>query len=419
MKIGKIKIISVVGIIAMFSTFAGFEFYAGAQNNYELTSLREGTAKVLEETVEDSESAETTQAETATVTGQEEEITATSFKQETPSLAGTLIIADVTDYVNIRSEANEESDILGKLYDKSVGTYVEENGEWIQVESGSVKGYVKAEYVLTGEEARKRADEVGTRLAEVTTTSLKVRKEATTDSDVLGLIPDGDILSVKEELDGWIKVSIEEGEGYVSTDYLNVYTENVKAESVEEERIRLEKEETERRKAEEAANKALQERESAKKAAEKATAKKPTIQALSIASKKQESVASSSLADQQAPTGNASLGQQIASYGLQFVGNPYVFGGTSLTDGTDCSGFVKSVYAHFGISLPRTSGEQGSSGRNVGSIGNAQPGDLVWYSGHIAIYIGNGNVVHASNEKEGIKVSNAAYRNVLGVRRIV
>ena len=275
MKIGKIKIISVVGIIAMFSTFAGFQFYAGAQNNYELASLREGTAKVLEETVEDSESAETTQAETATVTGQEEEIAAASFKQETPSLAGTLIIADVTDYVNIRSEANEESDILGKLYDKSVGTYVEENGEWIQVESGSVKGYVKAEYVLTGEEAQKRADEVGTRLAEVTTTSLKVRKEANTDSDVLGLIPDGDILSVKEELDGWIKVSIEEGEGYVSTDYLNVYTENVKAESVEEERIRLEKEETERKKAEEAANKALQEREAAKKAAEKATAKKP------------------------------------------------------------------------------------------------------------------------------------------------
>ncbi len=416
MKIGKIKIISVVGIIAMFTTFAGFEFYAETQNNYELTSLREGSAKVLEETIEYSESVETTKSELETVTGQEEKIAVASLEQETPSLVNTLIIADVTDYVNIRSEANEESEILGKLYDKSVGTYIEEKGEWIQIESGSVKGYVKTEYVLTGEEAKIRADEAGVRLAEVTTTTLKVREEATTDSDVLGLIPSGDILSVKEEVDGWIKVSIEEGEGYVSTDYLNVYTENVKAESVEEEQTRLEKEEAERKAAEEAAKKALQEKEAAKKAA----AKKPTIQSLNTTSKKQASVASpSSSSEQQASTGNASLGQQIASYGLQFVGNPYVYGGTSLTDGTDCSGFVKSVYSHFGISMPRTSGEQGSTGRSVGSIGNAQPGDIVWYSGHIAIYIGNGNVVHASNEKEGIKVSNASYRTILGVRRIV
>ena len=416
MKIGKIKIISVVGIIAMFTTFAGFEFYAETQNNYELTSLREGNAKVLEEIIEDSESVETTKSESETVTGQEEKIAVASLEQETPSLVNTLIIADVTDYVNIRSEANDESEILGKLYDKSVGTYIEEKGEWIQIESGSVKGYVKTEYVLTGEEAKIRADEAGVRLAEVTTTTLKVREEATTDSDVLGLIPSGDILSVKEEVDGWIKVSIEEGEGYVSTDYLNVYTENVKAESVEEEQTRLEKEEAERKAAEEAAKKALQEKEAAKKAA----AKKPTIQSLNTTSKKQASVASpSSSSEQQASTGNASLGQQIASYGLQFVGNPYVYGGTSLTDGTDCSGFVKSVYSHFGISMPRTSGEQGSTGRSVGSIGNAQPGDIVWYSGHIAIYIGNGNVVHASNEKEGIKVSNASYRTILGVRRIV
>ena len=416
MKIGKIKIISVVGIIAMFTTFAGFEFYAETQNNYELTSLREGNAKVLEETIEESESVETTESEPETVAGQEEKIAVASLEQETPSLVNTLIIADVTDYVNIRSEANDESEILGKLYDKSVGTYIEEKGEWIQIESGSVKGYVKTEYVLTGEEAKIRADEAGVRLAEVTTTTLKVREEATTDSDVLGLIPSGDILSVKEEVDGWIKVSIEEGEGYVSTDYLNVYTENVKAESVEEEQTRLEKEEAERKAAEEAAKKALQEKEAAKKAA----AKKPTIQSLNTTSKKQASVASpSSSSEQQASTGNASLGQQIASYGLQFVGNPYVYGGTSLTDGTDCSGFVKSVYSHFGISMPRTSGEQGSTGRSVGSIGNAQPGDIVWYSGHIAIYIGNGNVVHASNEKEGIKVSNASYRSILGVRRIV
>ena len=96
-----------------------------------------------------------------------------------------------------------------------------------------------------------------------------------------------------------------------------------------------------------------------------------------------------------------------------------MYGGTSLTNGADCSGFVMSVYAHFGIGLPRTSGEQGQCGTNVGGIENALPGDLVSYSGHIGIYIGNGQIVHASTEKTGIKISNASYRPILSVRRIV
>lgn len=363
---------------------------------------------IVEEPETDQETEPVTE-EVETQTVQEEDIE--------ESLVGTLIIADVTNYVNIRSLAGEDGEIVGKLYDNSVGTLLAQPDEWLFIESGSVKGYVKAEYVLTGEEARIRADEVGTRLAEVTTTTLKVREEATTDSIVLGLVPGGDILSVKEEVDGWVKVSIEEGDGYVSTDYLNVYTENIKAEAIEEERIRLEKEEAERKKAEEAARKALQEKEAAKKAANKKT---QTTAAPSKNTSTQSSTSNQMTSSSQSGTSSDSdLGQQIASYGLQFVGNPYVYGGTSLTNGTDCSGFVMSVYAHFGISLPRTSGEQGKSGKSVGGIENAKAGDLVWYSGHIAIYIGDGKVVHASNKKEGIKTSNADYRSILGVRRII
>ncbi len=118
-------------------------------------------------------------------------------------------------------------------------------------------------------------------------------------------------------------------------------------------------------------------------------------------------------------TSYSSSGSSIVDYALQFVGNPYVWGGTSLTDGADCSGFVQSVYAAFGISLPRTSYEQQTAGYEV-SYSEAQPGDLICYGGHVAIYMGNGQIVHASNSTDGIKVSdNAAYRTILSVRRLV
>lgn len=112
-------------------------------------------------------------------------------------------------------------------------------------------------------------------------------------------------------------------------------------------------------------------------------------------------------------------GSSVVDYATQFVGNPYVWGGTSLTNGADCSGFVQSVYSNFGVSLPRTSYEQQNAGREV-SYSEAQPGDLICYGGHVAIYMGDGKIVHASNSSDGIKVSdNAAYRTILSVRRLV
>ena len=116
--------------------------------------------------------------------------------------------------------------------------------------------------------------------------------------------------------------------------------------------------------------------------------------------------------------GNAGLGQQIADYGCQFIGNPYVYGGTSLTNGTDCSGFTQSVFAHFGIKLPRDSTSQRFVGTGV-SYEEARPGDLICYAGHVGIYIGNGQIVHASTERTGIKITSATYRTILSVRRVV
>lgn len=295
-----------------------------------------------------------------------------------------LVIAQVNDYVNVRSIPSEEGEILGKLYDDSVGEFISEKDGWYEIKSGSVQGYVKAEYVVTGDEAVALAKEVGKRIATVTTTTLFVREQATTESSVIGMVPIEDELTVTEEdvTEGWVKVSIEEGEGYVSTEFVTLSTEFVKAESKAEEEARLEAEAAARRKANAAVS---------------------------------SSAASESGA---VVSGGSATGNAVASYALQFVGNPYVYGGSSLTNGTDCSGFVMSVYAHFGVGLPHSSGAQRGCGYSVGGLANAQPGDIVCYSGHVGIYIGNGQIVHASTAATGIKVSNAGYRPVLSVRRI-
>ena len=309
----------------------------------------------------------------------------------------SLVIAQVNDYVNVRSIPSEEGEILGKLYDKSVGEFIEEDNGWYKITSGSVTGYVKAEYCVTGDDAVALAKKVGNRIATVTTTTLKVREEPSLDATVLGLVPIQDQLLVTEELDNWVKVNIEEGDGYVSLDYVTLSTEFVKAESREEEVARLAKEEAERKAALEAARKAEEKnRKAAKSESSATTSEVPVVYA----------------------TGESALGQSVASYACQFVGNPYVYGGTSLTNGADCSGFVMSVYANFGVSLPHSSSGDRSVGTAVDGLANAQPGDIICYSGHVAIYIGNGQIVHASTAKTGIKISDVNYRTPLGVRRI-
>ena len=244
---------------------------------------------------------------------------------------------------------------------------------------------------MTGEAAIELARQVGTRIATVTTTTLKVRTEPSLDASVLGLVPIDDDLVVLEETEDWVKVDIEEGIGWVSTDYVSLHTEFVQAESKEEEERRLAKEAEERRKALEAASARV--------------------------TQSQSSSGSGSSANYSVGSGSE-MGVAVAEYALQFVGNPYVYGGTSLTEGADCSGFVMSVYANFGVSLPHSSSADRSQGYAVDGLENAQPGDLICYSGHVALYIGNGQIVHASTAKTGIIVSNADYKKILAIRRI-
>ena len=311
-----------------------------------------------------------------------------------------IAIAQVDNFVNVRAEANTESEVLGKLYNNSAATVLEttEDG-WYKIHSGSVTGYVKAEYVVTGDEELARR--VSTKYATVTTTTLFVRTEPSTEASILTMLGEGDDFVVVDDSmrdSGWVIVTTEEGDGYVSTEYVNIWIDFVTAESKEEEEARLAKEEAER--------------QAAAAAAAAAKAKK---QAAASSSTSSESTASAAASTYTAPSG--SDGQAVADYACQFVGNPYVYGGSSLTNGTDCSGFVMSVYAAFGISLPHSSSGQRNCGYGV-SLSEAQPGDIVCYSGHVGIYIGNNTIVHASTPATGIKYSTATYRDILSIRRI-
>lgn len=316
----------------------------------------------------------------------------TEKRSSEEELFRNLVIAQVNDYVNVRSLPSEQGEVVGKLYDDSVGSFLTEEDGWYQITSGSVTGYVKAEFCVTGDEAIAIAKEVGKRFATVTTQTLFVRTEPSLEASVLGMVPEADELLVLDQADGWVQVDVEEGIGWVSTDYVKLHTEFVQAESKAEEEARLAREAEERRKARAAA------------AASQAA--------------RSEAAPASAPAASYAVSGGSEMGTAVAEYALQFVGNPYVHGGVSLTKGADCSGFVMSVYANFGVSLPHSSAADRSQGYAVEGLDNAQPGDLICYSGHVALYIGGGQIVHASNEKTGIKVSDAAYRKILAIRRI-
>lgn len=386
-----------------------------------------------------------------------------------------IAIAQVYNYVNVRSEPNTESEILGKLYNNSAATVLEttEDG-WYRIHSGNVEGYVKAEYVVVGNEELARS--VSTRYATVTTTTLFVRSEPTTEAKILTMLPEGDDLVVQDETtEGWVKVSTVEGDGYVSADYVTLSTEYIHAESKAEEEERLAREEAERQAAARAAEAARQARaeeeariareEAARRAAQSSggsssgssssnsssssgssSGSNSSSNGSSSSSSGSSSSSSSSGGSSSSNSGSSSgtssssgsgssstdssqssgssmgssvsNGQAVVNYAMQFLGNPYVYGGTSLTNGADCSGFVQSVYAAFGVKLPRNSTAQRSAGYAV-SLANIQPGDIVCYSGHVGIYAGNNTLIHASNERTGITLTSpVTYRTVLAVRRI-
>ena len=302
------------------------------------------------------------------------------MQEEAEALSKT-VVAQVNRFACIHGTPADDGEFLGKFYNEAVGTLVAEEGDWLLITSGSVTGYVKKQYCVAGEEAAELAKQVGTRVATVEAATLYVRTEADGASEVLCMVPEGEELLVLEETEGWAKVDVEEGQGWISTEYANVHSNYVTAESKEEEIARIARE--------------TQERQKARAAAKKTTQK----------------------VDYEVGEGSE-MGKAVVEYALQFVGNPYVFGGTSLTNGIDCSGFVMKVYENFGVTLPHSSKADRTEGYAVESLEDALPGDLICYSGHVALYMGNDQIVHASNSKTGIIVSKVNYRTILAIRRI-
>lgn len=273
-------------------------------------------------------------------------------------------ISDVDNYLNVREEPSESGKVIGKMPSKAAGNILEttEDG-WYKIQSGTITGYVKSDYILTGQAAKDEAMEVAELMAIVNTDMLNARSEPSTESKIWTQISNNERYPVLEQIDGWIQIELEEdSSAYVSTDYVDVryaLPEAIKFSPLEE----------------------------------KANAQ-------------------------------ASLRTQIVNYALQFLGNPYVWGGTSLTKGADCSGFTLSVYAHFGIGLPHYSGSQANMGKAVKS-GDMRPGDLIYYANsggtinHVAMYIGNGQIVHAASSRTGIKISTWNYRTPVKIRNMI
>ncbi len=283
-------------------------------------------------------------------------------KNERKAIYGfsNLGIANVSNYLNVREEPSEDGKLVGKMSKNSGCEVMDISDGWAYIKSGKVTGYVKAEFLLTGKEARARADEVATDMAVCNSGGLRVREEPSTESPVITLVAEGEELEVVEQLDGWVKIMVDDEEAYVSAEYVN------------------------------------------------------------IAKKLERAVTQTELIYGK---GVSDVRVDLVNYAKQFLGNPYVWGGTSLTNGADCSGFVQSVFKNYGVSLPRTSAAQSAVGTKV-SLSEAQPGDLIFYANngrvnHVAIYIGGGQVIHASNARTGIKISNASYRTPYAVKRVL
>lgn len=260
--------------------------------------------------------------------------------------------------LNIRQEASTDSEVIGILTNHNACELLEDAGEWYKVTSGKVTGYVNKQYLVTGDEAEAIAEQEIKTVATVNTETLNVRAEKSTEAAVLSQVGNSEAFTVNSVADGWVEISVDDSVGYISHDYVTLAQALPTAKTIEQVKY---------------------------------------------------------------GDGVSDVRASVVSYALQFVGNRYVWGGTSLEKGVDCSGFTMRILGKYGISLPHSSRAQPSYGTKI-SASEAKPGDLFFYGSgrsisHVAIYIGNGQIVHASNKRDGIKVSNAYYRNPICVVR--
>lgn len=384
-----------------------------------------------------------------------------------------LAIAKVDTYVNIRKKPNTESKVVGHIYGNSSAKILERVDGWYKIQSGNVVGYTKADYFLTGADAEEYAFSNGYVLARCNVDGLYVRKNKSTNSKILTMIANGEKYAVVDKTKEWAKVALDDDtEGWISMKYVDIRASLDKAVTLKEERqIQKEQERKQKEEAESiaesiaasqsaeqasieeanaAAEAAQQEQEQVteapvqqeqnvqdeqnnyeqvtqpttiqqyvqqetqkitQRATQKATQKITTPQVTTIQQMEEET----------SDTGSATsvTGADVVAYAKRFLGNPYVYGGSSLTNGTDCSGFTMSVYAHFGYSLNRSSAAQRSNGVSV-PLNAVQPGDLICYNGHVAMYIGGGQIIHASTPSTGIIISSMYYGSTpICARRII
>lgn len=399
------------------------------------------------------------------------------------SAYANVAISRVSNYVNVRTEPNTTSAIVGKIYNNCAATILAtvngEGGKWYQIQSGTVKGYIKAEYFITGAEAEKIAKQVGTVYVTINTATLRLREEPNTTSRILTLLSqDAEYIALKEEGD-FVEIQVDATmSGYVHKDYLKQRVEFEQAVSLEEEQKKQVETEKLKKEADEAIavmEKLIQEENTGSGTpmeevgliaanpngeepvnSEPAPSETPAppISAAEETAKAQETETSASneqkeygpgqntvIYGQNGPGSTLSGGSQngpgsaaagndqsgpgsvtltsatrtaIVAYAKQFLGNPYVYGGTSLTSGTDCSGFTMRIYEHFGISTGRSSRDQAAKGKEI-SLDAIEPGDLVFYASgdyinHVALYIGGGQIIHASTPKNGIMITTMNYR---------
>lgn len=332
-------------------------------------------------------------------------------------------VADVKTNLNIRKSSTTNSEVIGKMQKGNMATILDKQEEWTKVKSGSVTGYVSNDYLVYEEDIEKYAEKNVKQIAKVQTETLRVREDSDSSSDIMTLVDEGDKLTAKKAEDGWVKVTTSEGKGYVSDEYVETEYQFGKAKSMKE--IAEEEARKEAKKRAEEARKAALQAAASKKSSSSTTTSSGNKTTTSSSSKTSSNNAATSAGNQSSSSGTTTTtsGSSVANYALQFVGNPYKWGGTSLTNGADCSGFTLAVYAHFGYSLPHSSTSQRGSGVAVSSD-NRQAGDLICYDskdgvGHVGIYIGNNQVVHAGSSSTGIHVSTWNYRSVNCVRRIV